>query len=150
MPRTAGFLVWLGGLLLAGCEAPQLVVHVSPEDSQVYVDGQAAGRSEGEVVVKAPLSYYGKVAVSAQVNPRVDDEGPGYREERRLVPVHPPFTGWLFPFDFLLEIARHPFDDHYQKRVDLTLERRTLLVAGIGDPDSEAILARAREAQLER
>ncbi len=160
MPRTAGFLVrlvglppvglLLVGLLLVSCQAPQLWVQAAPAGSTVYIDGQAASRKPGEALVKVPLAYYGKVAVAAQVHPRVDDEGPGYREERRLVPVHPPFSGWLFPFDFLLEIARHPFDDHYEKRVDLILERRTLLVPGIGDPDSEAIRTRAREAQLER
>ncbi len=133
-------------LWLAGCATPNLVATAAPPESTVYVDGRQTGE-RGHASLA--LGYYGHVAVSAAVDPAPERER-DYLEELRLVPVPAPFSRWLFPLDFFLEVATYPFWDPYSHRVDLVLEPRTLLEPGVPDPNAEAIRARARQARFER
>jgi hypothetical protein len=134
-------VLWLGG-----CATPNLVATVAPPESTVYVDGRQAGTGGHASLA---VGYYGEVAVSAAVDPAPERER-DYVEELRLIPVPVPYSRWLFPVDFLLEAVSYPFWDPYDHRVELALKPRSLLEPGVPDPDAEAILARARQARLER
>ena len=133
-------------LLFTGCAWPRLTATAGPPDSTVYVDGRVAG---GQGFAEVRLGYYGHVAVSARANPG-RATSPDYLEELQLVPVPPPYSRWLFPFDFFLEAASYAFHDPYHHEVNLELKPRTALVPGIADPDAEAIRTRALEARLAR
>jgi hypothetical protein len=89
------------------------------------------------------------VEVGARVNPRYD-RLTDYLEERRFVPVPVPYSRWLFPVDFFLEVASYPFRDPYHHEVNLALKPRVVLPPGTADPQAEAIRDRALGARLQR
>ncbi|MHC4919453.1 MAG: hypothetical protein ACYTKC_07640 [Planctomycetota bacterium] len=138
--------VLLLALLLAGCATRTLVATAGPSDSTIYVDGRAAGYQGYAEVVQ---TYYGKVLVSARVNPRPERDH-DYLEERLLVDVPPPFSRWLFLVDFFLEAISYPFHDPYRQEVNIALQPRAVLVPGVTDPDAGALRLRAQGARLRR
>ena len=149
--RTAAVTAAICAVALGGgCAVPQLEVTVDPSDAMVFVDSTQAHRSEaGRTTL--PLSYYGTTSVSGRQTKGDDDEFISLFDETRRVTVNEPFSPWLFPLDFFLEIAAYPFQDSdYTHAVHIELSERPPIVDRVSAADLQEIRSRARRALLDR
>jgi hypothetical protein len=91
-------VVLVAPVLLFACTGPSLHLQ-NPERHPVFVDGQR------EHLTTLPFRYYGTTRWDA-VPRDLDAEHSDFAHvpTSRLVPVPPPVSGLLFPFDFPLEV----------------------------------------------
>jgi hypothetical protein len=143
---AVGALGLLGAAVLGACAAPQLTVSTKQPHAALFVDGRAAGTG----TVATPLPYYGTLAASA-VRPRPADrpEEP-IGAVRAALRVPEPVSPWLFPLDFVLEVASAPFrTDRHEFVLDVPREPSTI-VAGLEPPRLEELRLRAAQARVQR
>lgn len=134
---------------VTSCEVPTMVIQTSPRDALVWIDGRAVFREEPGGEIESRRAYYGTTLVHSRQAGALRDE--------QLVDLHhrlhadEPFTPWIFPFDFILEVITLPFSsDRYRYTVDLQLPPRKTLVSGKQPPDLLEMRDRARKAVLAR
>lgn len=83
---------------LAGCAGPELHL-ANPDGHAVFVDGVATP------VTTLPYRYYGTVQWDALPKDAGDRADWTRVPTRGAVAIAPPAPGWLFPFDFFVEVA---------------------------------------------
>ncbi|PIE23897.1 MAG: hypothetical protein CSA62_05760 [Planctomycetota bacterium] len=114
-----------------------------PDETDLWVDGQL----RGQTAMSLPLRYYGEYRIEMQLAPKL----PG---RQFFVPatikreIAPPATPWIFPFDFLLEIAQRSLGWKIEP-VKARLESRKLATEQDG-PNSQADIDAADAAALRR
>jgi hypothetical protein len=86
--------------LMAACQGPALVLH---GEGTCYVDGHVEKRA------RIPFRYYGTTAIDAVPTEPATDAASQRVPVRQTVAIDPPVASWLFPFDFLGELAVRAF-----------------------------------------
>jgi hypothetical protein len=86
--------------LMAACQGPGLVLH---SQGTCYVDGRVEKRA------RIPFRYYGTTAIDAVPAEPATDAATQFVPVRQTVAIDPPVAPWLFPFDFLGELAVRAF-----------------------------------------
>jgi hypothetical protein len=132
-----------------GCARPTLELRTDPVTAEVYVDGRRVARGGRGGAAKMPLRYYGTTAILGRG--AAGSDAPELLDRRVSVTFAEPYSAWLFPVDFLLEVATFPFQSgRYEHRIEIALEARPELVGGIRPRNLGAIEQTARGAVLER
>ncbi|MBK8978521.1 MAG: hypothetical protein IPM29_21705 [Planctomycetes bacterium] len=96
---------------ITACGTPQWRVDVAaPAGTQLLRDGRATSAA----ALEGPIPYYGTAELTAVPPPAPDDAPVGssplpWRTDRVLVTIEEPVSPWLFPLDFLVELASWPF-----------------------------------------
>lgn len=148
--RTVAMVATICSVMVcAGCANPRIAITVDPPDSLVFVDSRSVPRSaDGSTVL--PLSYYGTMSVSGR-QAKSDNEFIVLFDQTKKVTVDEPFSPWLFPLDFLLEVATYPFQDSdYIHSVHIELADRPPIVDRATPENLQPIRARAKRALLDR
>lgn len=94
---------------LSACAGPTLQIASEPGDARVMIDGERYG--VGSVQLAQP--YHGTARIDA-LPARSQPPTPMRHAGHRMVELPAPVTGWLFPFDLLIEIAMNPWLTHEQ------------------------------------
>ncbi|GAB4155151.1 MAG: hypothetical protein Fur0037_23630 [Planctomycetota bacterium] len=129
---------------LAGCSGTSWVLE-APAGSEVLVDGR---REERSIL---PARYFGTVVVDALPVATGDalgtfTRGPG----RRSTMVGEPVSPWLFPLDFLLELAARLFGTTREVRIEASLEDEPERVVGFPPSGMDQVRGRALAARVLR
>jgi hypothetical protein len=144
MQRSSLFLSSLLAMASWGCAVPLLEIAVHPADARVYVDGRRARAG----VVRLP--YYGTTVVSGQ-EAAGGESGITRSDDRSSVTTLEPYSPWLFPLDFLLEVATYPFNpDRYEHLVRVDLPVRSPVESGTRPGSVDPIRQRGKLALIER
>jgi hypothetical protein len=129
--------------LAAACAGPSMTVTATPAEARVYVDGRHTGAGE----VTLPNAYYGVHAVYAAPPLLAGDlEPPKWQARRQTVALAEPATPWIFPLDFVVELATSPWRQA-EAMVDLRLPPYT---AEAEPTNVELLSERAAAARIGR
>jgi hypothetical protein len=138
-------------MLLPGCGSPRVALDAVPRDVDFRVDGRPV-----PVPLNAPVPYHG-VADLAAVPPPTGEPSPERVDQPRLAPARrrldmaEPVTPWIFPLDFVVELAIAPFVGDPVHRAVLVLPTRTDVPVTSYEPlDLEALRSRAEVAAIQR
>ena len=135
--------------VLSACSSPRWHAEAAPETAELYVDGAALPRR----TVDAPIPYYGVVDLAAvpTIDATAEDGRTPLRAARGKLAIEPPVTPWIFPLDFVLELARLPFADDPLPALRLEAPpRQDVAVPGAPPPGREGFVVRARDAAIHR
>jgi hypothetical protein len=86
--------------LAAACQGPGLLLH---GEGTCYVDGRVEKRA------RIPFRYYGTTTLDAVPAQPATDPSSQLLPVRQAVAIDAPVAQWLFPFDFLGELAVRAF-----------------------------------------
>ena len=134
-------LAWIAG----ACTAPTLDVSARPDDARVVVDG----RQRDAEAFPADAPYYGTydlLAVEPLRAPGPDEPQPGTVRSR--LTIDEPFSPWLFPVDFVLEVITQ--DWTATPRHATRLEIEPSVPPEDDDAERDALRARARAMAIRR
>ncbi|MGE0145513.1 MAG: hypothetical protein AB7I19_19880 [Planctomycetota bacterium] len=146
--KTARSLLAVAAASLAACAEPSWHVGAEPEGARLFIDGRH--RYPSPQTGKIP--YYGTAEITA-VPAVAARDADGHRREiaRGKLVIDEPVTPWLFPLDFVFEMARLPFVDDPVPTLMMTAPpRQDESVRGEAPRGLEDFLARARRAAVER
>jgi hypothetical protein len=134
-------LVALAGAA-AACSGPTLTLQ---SDGPRYVDGRADDRTV------LPFRYYGATDVVVVPADRANGR-PDYQRlpSRTRVAIDPPATPWIFPLDFLVEVAQRLGGRDDRTAVVSTVANPTPVVEGFPPGGIEDLRARALAARTAR
>ncbi len=141
MVRTFCAVLWC----CTACAAPTIRVETEPATSSFYLDAKAAGAG----LVERDIPYYGVVSLTAVPNAPHDQR---LREARGRLEIREPWSPWLFPFDFFLEVgsaALGQLPTEYEMQLD-PIPREVVPVEGIRPPRLEELRLRAQSMAAER
>lgn len=134
--------------LVSACSTPQWHADAAPEGTTLFVDGHDR-RTDS---IEGRIPYYGIVELAAVPDfaAEEDRDQPRTAARGRLAIVEP-VTPWLFPFDFVLEMALAPFVDDPVPTAHLVAPvRDDIAIPRALTPGVEAFQARARAAAIAR
>jgi hypothetical protein len=130
-------------LLTAGCSGPSLSVTTEP-NATLLVDGRVTPQDE-----PITFRYYGNSLLEAE--PETEDGRFPYLRAELTVTISEPFTPWVFPFDFLVEVLFHPFVGTGHQSATLQLpENPNLGAEGVEPPGADEVRARGQRARVNR
>ena len=136
---------WLA-IVLAACAAPTLCVTAEPADAELFVDSKFRGLGD----LDTRLPYYG--TIRATLAPSILDES-DRRDGRASLEVDEPVTPWLFPLDFVLELAGLTLGwiDDSEHHLEIRAgDREDVIVSGRFPPGIEALRLRAGAMAVQR
>ena len=131
---------------LGACAAPQVTITTEPPESRLFVDGREAAASQ----VTMPLPYYGTLGATALRKRPPDQADAPIAVVRADLPLEEPVSPWLFPLDFVLEVASAPFRESRHDFVIEVPEPVRAIVPGLESPRLEELRLRAAQARVHR
>jgi hypothetical protein len=146
--KTTRTLLAVAAACLPACAEPSWHVGAEPAGARLFVDGRH--RHPSPQTGKIP--YYGTAEIAA-VPPVAARDADGHRQAiaRGKLVIDEPVTPWLFPLDFVFEMARLPFvDDPVPTLVMTAPPRLDESARGEAPRGLEDFLVRARRAAVER
>ncbi len=138
-------------LVAGACGGPRVLIDTTPSDAELFADGHRVVNP-----VDAQVPYHGVVDVVAVPEPpprqtAASLDRPLLRATHARLPTPAPVTRWIFPLDFVVELAMVPFVDDPVYRADLVLpEREDVPVPGYPARGVEALVRRADAAAIGR
>lgn len=134
--------------LVSACSTPQWHADAAPEGTTLFVDG----RDRHTASIEGRIPYYGIVELTAVPDFATEEDRDQPRTATRAqLAIVEPVTPWLFPFDFVFEMALAPFVDDPVPTAHLVAPVRSdIAIPRALTPGVEAFQARARAAATSR
>ncbi len=138
--------------VFAACDVPTLYVHGQPNDVALYRDGRAVGTGSHT----EPLPYFGTVEVVA-TSARADAAStaplantPAPTRAVTTAQIDPPVPGWMFPFDFVVEVVSLPWRGSQRSEIAVALPTRQPIPDGVVPTTITELLRRSDAMRRER